>query len=49
MERNILGQMKDDVILADENRHPVEFYGEYWDNTSEFKIVEIAKEMLKKY
>ena len=49
VERNILGQMKDDVILADENRHPVEFYGEYWDNTSEFKIVEIAKEMLKRY
>ena len=49
VERNILGQMKDDIILADENRHPVEFYGEYWDNTSEFKIVETAKEMLKKY
>ena len=41
--------MKDDVILATGNRLPVEFYGEYWDNMSEIKIVEIAKEMLGKY
>lgn len=49
VERNILGQMKDDVILADENRHPVEFYGEYWDNMNEIKMVELAKEMIEKY
>ena len=49
VERNILGQMKDDVILATGNKLPVEFYGEYWDNMSEIKIVEIAKEMLSKY
>ena len=49
IERNILGQMKDDVILTDGNRHPVEFYGEYWDNISEVKILEKVKEMLKKY
>ena len=41
--------MKDDVILATGNRLPVEFYGEYWDNMNEFKIVALAKEMLSKY
>ena len=41
--------MRDDVILADGNRHPVEFYGEYWDNINELKIVEKLKEMAEKY
>ena len=49
IEMNILGQMRDDVILADGNRHPVEFYGEYWDNINELKIVEKLKEMAEKY
>ena len=49
VEMNILGQMKDDIILADGNRHPVEFYGEYWDNINEIKIVDKVKEMLARY
>ncbi|MDD6310488.1 MAG: 3-methyl-2-oxobutanoate dehydrogenase subunit VorB [Firmicutes bacterium] len=49
VERNILGQMKDDVILADGNKHPVEFYGDYWDNSNEITIVEKVKEMLARY
>ena len=49
VERNILGQMKDDIVLATGNRIPVEFYGEYWDNMNEFKIVEYVKEMLGRY
>ena len=49
VERNILGQMKDDIILATGNKIPVEFYGEYWDNMNEFKIVEYVKEMLGRY
>lgn len=49
VEMNILGQMKDDIILADENRHPVEFYGEYWNVIDELKIVSKAKDMLSRY
>lgn len=49
VEMNILGQMKDDIILADENRHPVEFYGEYWNIIDEIKIVSKVKDMLAKY
>jgi len=49
VERNILGQMKDDIVLATGNRIPVEFYGEYWDNMNEFRIVEYVKEMLGRY
>ena len=49
VERNILGQMKDDIILVTGNKIPVEFYGEYWDNMNEFKIVEYVKEMLGRY
>ncbi len=49
VERNILGQMKDDVILATGNKLPVEFYGEYWDNMSEIEIVKYVKEMLGRY
>ena len=49
VEMNILGQMKDDIILADGNRHPVELYSEYWDNINEIKIVEKLKEMADRY
>ncbi len=49
VEMNILGQMKDDVVLATGNRLPVEFYGEYWHVIDEKKIVAKAKEMLEKY
>ena len=49
IEMNILGQMTDDIILADGNKHPVEFYGEYWHLIDENKIVAKAKEMLAKY
>lgn len=49
VEMNILGQMKDDIILADGNQHPVEFYNEYWDNINEIKIVEKLREMAEKY
>lgn len=49
IEMNILGQMTDDIKLADENRHPVEFYGEYWHIPDEEKILEQVKTMLKKY
>ena len=41
--------MTDDIILADGNKHPVEFYGEYWHLIDENKIVAKAKEMLAKY
>ena len=46
---NILGQMRDDIILADGNRHPVELYNEYWDNINEIKIVEKLREMADRY
>jgi len=49
IEMNILGQMTDDIKLATEHKYPVEFYGEYWNVPSEFKIIEMAKEMLAKY
>ena len=49
VEMNILGQMQDDIILADGNRHPVEFYGEYWHTIDENKILAKVKEMLEKY
>ncbi len=49
VEMNILGQMKDDVVLATGNRLPVDFYGEYWHVIDEKKIVAKAKEMLEKY
>lgn len=48
-ERNILGQMKDDIILATGNKIPVEFYGEYWDNMNEIKMVDVARDMLTRY
>ena len=49
VEMNILGQMKDDVILASGNKYPVEFYGEYWHDIDERKIVAMAKDMAAKY
>ena len=49
VEMNILGQMRDDIILADGNRHPVELYNEYWDNINEIKIVEKLREMADRY
>ena len=49
VEMNILGQMKDDIVLATGNRLPVEFYGEYWHVIDEDKIVARAADMLKKY
>lgn len=49
VEMNILGQMRDDIILADENTHPVELYNEYWDNINEIKIVEKLREMADRY
>lgn len=49
VEMNILGQMKDDIILATGNKYPVEFYGEYWNIIDERKIVAKVKEMIEKY
>lgn len=49
VEMNILGQMKDDIILADENRRPVEFFGSYWDPINEFELAEKAREMAERY
>ena len=49
VEMNILGQMKDDIILATGNKYPVEFYGEYWDVIDERKIVSKVRDMIEKY
>ena len=49
VEMNILGQMKDDIILADGNRRPVEFFGSYWDPINEFELAEKAREMAERY
>lgn len=49
VEMNILGQMVDDVVLACENKRPVEYYGEFSEVPSEKKIIERVQEMLKKY
>ena len=46
---NILGQMKDDIILATGNKYPVEFYAEYWDVIDERKIVSKVRDMIEKY
>lgn len=48
-EMNILGQMKDDIILADKNRRPVEFFGSYWDPINEFELAAKAREMAERY
>ena len=49
VEMSILGQMRDDVVLACGNRRPVEDYGESANVPSVDVILEMAGEMLKKY
>ena len=49
VEMSILGQMRDDVVLACGNRRPVEEYGEFANVPSVDVILEMAGEMLKKY
>ena len=49
VEMSILGQMRDDVVLACGNRRPVEDYGEFANVPSVDVILELAGEMLKKY
>ena len=49
VEMSILGQMRDDVVLACGNRRPVEDYGEFANVPSVDVILEKAGEMLKKY
>lgn len=49
VEMSILGQMRDDVVLACGNRRPVEDYGEFANVPSVDVIPEMAGEMLKKY
>lgn len=46
VEMSILGQMRDDVVLACENKHPVEDYGEFSNVPSEDIILERIREML---
>lgn len=48
VEMNILGQMRDDVVLATGNRYPVEYYGEFANVPSTDVIISKAEEMLKK-
>ena len=47
-EVNILGQMRDDVVLAIGNRCPVEVYGEFANVPSEDIILERVRAMLAK-
>lgn len=49
VEMSILGQMRDDVVLACGNHRPVEDYGEFANVPSVDVILEMAGEMLKKY
>lgn len=49
VEMSILGQMRDDVILAANNSRPVEYYGEFANVPSSAVIIDRAKELLKKY
>ena len=49
VEMSILGQMRDDAVLACGNRRPVEDYGEFANVPSVDVILEMAGEMLKKY
>lgn len=49
VEMSILGQMRDDVVLACGNRRPVEDYGEFANVPSVDVILEMAGKMLKKY
>lgn len=45
---SILGQMKDDVILACGNSRPVEYYGEFSNVPEEKKILSKVRDMLKR-
>ena len=49
VEMSILGQMRDDVVLACGNKRPVEDYGEFANVPSEDVILQRAQAMLKKY
>ncbi len=49
VEMSILGQMRDDVVLAVGNRTPVEDYGEFADVPSSTVILERVRAMLEKY
>lgn len=48
VEMSILGQMRDDVILACGNRKPVSVYSEFANVPVEETIIERAKELLEK-
>lgn len=48
VEMSILGQMRDDVVLASGNKYPVEDYTEFSNVPSEDIIVERARAMLSK-
>lgn len=48
IEMSILGQMKDDVILACGNSRPVEYYGEFSNVPEEKKILSKVRDMLKR-
>jgi len=47
VEMSILGQMTDDIILADGNKRPVRYYGEFAGVPNAGTIVERAKELLR--
>ena len=49
VEMSILGQMVDDVVLANGNSRPVESYGEFANVPSTEIILERVNELLKKY
>ena len=49
VEMSILGQMREDVILACKNNRPVELYSEFCNVPSENLIVEQVANMLGKY
>ncbi len=48
VEMNILGQMRDDVVLATGNRRPVEVYGEFANVPGEEIILDRVRAMLAK-
>ena len=47
VEMSILGQMRDDVVLASGGAKPVEVYSEFANVPREERILELAREMLK--
>ena len=49
VEMNILGQMREDIVIACGNKYPVESYCEFSKVPSEKEIIRRAAEMLKKY